>query len=151
MIGSSPRESSRDGIGRKVLATAVLSGIGLGLTGVAFAQTPETAGIWPAFAAKTSSAVILGAALLLSRGSAGAASGRGLGLSLAAGAVDVIATVLFLIALQRGLLVLVSVIASLYPASTVLLARMALRETIGRVQAAGLGIAAAAVALIAAS
>jgi len=150
MIGSSPAGSSR-GIGRSVLPTAALGGIGLGLTGVAFAQTGPAAGLWPAFAAKCASAVILAAAVLLSRGPAGSHAGRGLGLSLAAGAVDVIATALFLIALQRGSLVLVSVIASLYPASTVLLARVALRETIGRLQGAGLVAAAAAVALIAAS
>ncbi len=55
----------------------------------------------------------------------------------------------FLVATQQGLLSIVSVISSLYPASTVLLAALLLREKILPWQAAGLSLAALAVTLVA--
>lgn len=55
----------------------------------------------------------------------------------------------FLFATQEGLLSVVSVISSLYPASTVLLAALLLREAILRAQAVGLALAAVAVTLVA--
>jgi drug/metabolite transporter (DMT)-like permease len=56
----------------------------------------------------------------------------------------------FLYATHHGLLSIVSVIASLYPASTVLLASVVLREKIHRWQGVGLVFAVVAVALVAA-
>lgn len=55
----------------------------------------------------------------------------------------------FLFASQQGLLSVVAVISSLYPASTVLLAAVVLRERILRWQAVGLVFAVAAVTLVA--
>lgn len=55
----------------------------------------------------------------------------------------------FLFATQQGLLSVVSVISALYPASTVLLAAVVLRERILRWQAVGLVFAAVAVTLVA--
>lgn len=54
-----------------------------------------------------------------------------------------------LYAYQGGLLSLVSVIASLYPAATVLLAMLMLGERVGRLQQAGMVLALGAVGLIA--
>ena len=59
------------------------------------------------------------------------------------------ATVLFQLATQSGLLTIASVLSSLYPAFTVLLAVLVLREHIHRGQAVGLGLAGAAVTLVA--
>lgn len=56
----------------------------------------------------------------------------------------------FLYATHHGLLSVVSVISSLYPAGTVLLAAVLLRERIHRVQGIGLALAMLAVALVAA-
>ena len=65
------------------------------------------------------------------------------------GPLGVTAQGAFLFATQQGLLSVVSVISSLYPASTVLLAAVLLRERILRWQALGLALAAAAVTLVA--
>ena len=70
---------------------------------------------------------------------------------LLAGVLDMAANVLYLLAVQRGLLSLVAVIVSLYPASTLLLARQILGERLTAVQVTGVGLALGAVALIAAS
>ena len=67
----------------------------------------------------------------------------------ACGIFDMGANAFLVLAFGSGLLVLVSVIGSLYPASTLVLARVVLRERVTRVQAVGLAIAALAVVLIA--
>jgi drug/metabolite transporter (DMT)-like permease len=67
-----------------------------------------------------------------------------------AGVGDMAANALFLLATQQGeQLAIVGVLASLYPASTVLLAQVLLRERLAGTQVAGLVAAIAAVTLIA--
>lgn len=66
-----------------------------------------------------------------------------------AGVLDVTANVLYLEATRFGLLTLAAVLTSLYPASTVVLARSFLAERLERTQWAGLALAAAGIALIA--
>jgi drug/metabolite transporter (DMT)-like permease len=70
-------------------------------------------------------------------------------LGVVTGSLAGAATVCFQIAVQQGLLTVASVLASLYPAVTVVLAAIVLRERIHRAQAVGLTLAAAAVGLIA--
>jgi len=65
--------------------------------------------------------------------------------------VDTIANVSMLLALQASMLSLTSVLISLYPASTVGLAMLVLKERVTRLQAAGMALALTSVALIAAS
>lgn len=69
---------------------------------------------------------------------------------IAIGALDMMANVLFALASTRGLVSVVSVLASLYPVTTVLLARMLLGERIARQQQLGVIAALAGVVLISA-
>ena len=62
---------------------------------------------------------------------------------------DALANVFFVLALQQGLLTLVAVITSLYPAGTVLLARLVLHERLNRVRLVGLGLAATGAVMVA--
>jgi uncharacterized membrane protein len=66
------------------------------------------------------------------------------------GALAAGAAILFLFATQAGLLTVASVLSSLYPAFTVLLAAVLLRERVHASQGIGLGLAVAAVAMVAA-
>jgi len=68
----------------------------------------------------------------------------------AAGVLDTLANVLFAVAATTGQLAVVAVLGSLYPAVTVVLAWIFLRERIGRVQVAGILLALAGVLVIAA-
>ncbi len=63
-----------------------------------------------------------------------------------AGVFDMGANVLYLIAVRGGMLAIVAVVASLYPASTVALGVGVDKERIGRWQ--GIGLAASAAALV---
>jgi drug/metabolite transporter (DMT)-like permease len=70
-------------------------------------------------------------------------------LAAVAGALGAAANASFLLATRSGLLGVVSVIASLYPAITVVLARGVLREPITRIQLGGLTLAVVGITLIA--
>jgi drug/metabolite transporter (DMT)-like permease len=70
------------------------------------------------------------------------------GLAVAGGAVDMLANTLYMLAAQIGPLSPVVTLASLYPASTVLLARAVLGERLNAWQTAGVAVALVAVVLI---
>jgi drug/metabolite transporter (DMT)-like permease len=67
---------------------------------------------------------------------------------LAVGVLDVGADILFAFATTIGLLSIVSILASLYPVITILLARVLLNERMARLQQAGIVLAFAGVVLI---
>ena len=86
-------------------------------------------------------------------GSAGRASPRSgslrwLGLALLCGVLDMTANALYLVAARTGPLSMVVTLASLYPASTVLLARVVLGERLNARQVVGVVCALAAIVLI---
>jgi drug/metabolite transporter (DMT)-like permease len=137
------------GANRADVVHGLLAGLGFGVQFSALGQIPEHAGLTPlaisqavSVMAIVASAVVLGAPWL--------PRDRFSWLGAVAGLLAGIATVCFQLAVQKGLLTIAGVVASLYPAVTVLLASIVLRERIGRVQGIGLALGATAVALIAA-
>jgi drug/metabolite transporter (DMT)-like permease len=66
-----------------------------------------------------------------------------------AGFFDMGANLLYLLATRSGLLSLVAVLTSMYPATTVVLARFVLKEKIERIQLSGLTLAMLAIVMIA--
>ena len=76
--------------------------------------------------------------------------GRRIGHLAAIGVLDTTANALFAIASTLGNLGVASVLSSLYPVTTVLLARLVLAERLGAVQTTGVALALAGVALLAA-
>jgi drug/metabolite transporter (DMT)-like permease len=103
--------------------------------------------LWALLVARTvSCALALGAAA--SQRAVGLPS-RLLLLAVVAGVLDVTANAALVLALGRGYISLVSVLASLYPIVTVSLAFALLGERLGRVQLAGAVLALSGVALIA--
>jgi drug/metabolite transporter (DMT)-like permease len=136
-------------IARSTLAAAVGAGLAFGLVFVLLSHTSEESGFWPLLSGRASSTTLLLIALaslrqpLLPRAAP-------LMVVVLAGVFDVAANGLFLLASREGLLSLVSVLSSLYPATTVVLARLLLRERLRRLQLGGLALALVGVALIAA-
>lgn len=125
----------------------LLAGLGFGVLFIGLGRGGEGAGLWPVAAAAIGSFVVLAIAALIG-GATRLPSPRVAAGSAAIGGLGATATVLFFLATHRGLLALVSVITSLYPAVTVLLARLTLGERFGKLQTVGMGMAAVAVVLI---
>jgi drug/metabolite transporter (DMT)-like permease len=110
-------------------------------------QLPHDSGLWPLVVSRgTATALVLAAALVAGQFRI---PERALALSVTAGLLDAVCNTAFLLALRTGLLAVVSVLTSLYPAATVLMARLVLGERTGRVQRVGLALAAVSVTLIA--
>lgn len=131
----------------RVAWLTLAAGVAFGVYFVTLDRIPAGTGLWPLVASRVgASAVVLVAALVARRRPASGGPAR---LAAVAAVLDVIGNVAFLYALQAGLLSLVSVIGALYPAWTVLLARLVLGERTSRTQLAGLCLAALAIGMIA--
>lgn len=124
----------------------VVAGVMFGVFFILISQatSPE---VWLVAIARIASILVLVVIVVVGRMSVRPAPGIGW-MIVAAGLGDVIANLFFLIAERRGLLSLVAVISALYPATTILLARIVLKERMTTLQKVGLGLAAAGVALM---
>lgn len=132
---------------RKVAWLTAGAGLGFGLNFVLLAQAPHEARLWPlVFGRVMATAIVVAAAAWTHN--LRPPQGVPLKLALTAAVFDVTANVTQLLALQSSMLSLASVLMSLYPAFTVLLAIIVLRERVTRWQALGMALALAAVAMI---
>ena len=126
---------------------ALLSGVSVGIFFLSLARTSSAAGLWPLVAARIASIVLFGLIALFARQTlkmnASAATTATTG-----GALDMLANALYMTAARVGPLSIVVTLASLYPASTVLLARFVLHERLSLMQIGGIVCALAAVLLI---
>ncbi|MCO6007223.1 DMT family transporter [Actinoallomurus purpureus] len=106
--------------------------------------------LWPLAASKASGlAVVLVVAVVTRRGPLPLLKDRGtLGVALLAGGLDMLGNALYVFAARAGTLSVAGVLSSLYPASTVLLARLVYGERLRPVQRVGLVIAVAGVSLV---
>ena len=131
------------------VAPALASGVVFGVFFVLLDRTGEDSGLSPLVAARVVSVLLVGT-LALASGRSLRVPRLALPVVLLAGVGDMAANALFLVATQvGGSLAITGVLASLYPASTVVLAQVVLRERLAGAQRAGLAVAAAAVVLIA--
>ena len=134
--------------GTQALLIAIGSGIAIGIFFLALARTSHAAGLWPLLAARVASALLI-AAMALVTGIKSLRMPRSvLPMAIACGVIDMGANGLYLIATRGGALSIIVTLASLYPASTVLLARIVLHERLGRLQVAGVVACLIAIALI---
>jgi uncharacterized membrane protein len=133
-------------LGRGV-QVALASGVAVGLFFAALAQTTAGAVLWPLAISRSVSVTIFLAIAILGGRPAGVPRAA-LAPALGCGALDMVANACYLAAARQGQLGLVATLASLYPASTVLLARIALGERLGRWQQAGVAGAVIGIVLI---
>jgi drug/metabolite transporter (DMT)-like permease len=129
------------------LPEGLLAGLGFGAFFVLFARTGDASSYWPLLSLRVASVVML-ATIALATGSFAGPGRRALRVLVAAGILDVAANLLYLLGTRRGLLSVVAVLASLYPAVTVLLARTVLKERLHRLQLLGLAAAGLGIVLI---
>jgi drug/metabolite transporter (DMT)-like permease len=130
------------------LGLAILAGVMFGLFLVAGKQAGHSGVFWPLVAARTASTLLMLVIVAFSP-----SDGRSLRPALVpilmSGVLDSGANALFIAATQHGRLDVATVLSSLYPASTVILARVMLKERISKMQTAGIFAALVAVAMIA--
>lgn len=154
LVSSTAEELPQGGTARSRASLAegvvdgILAGLGFGLQFAAVGQVPEEAGLWPlAFAQAVSLPVVVVLATAL--GAAWLPRRRYTWWALAAGPLGASALVAFLLATQGGFLTVAGILASLYPASTVVMAALILHEKVHRAQGIGLGLCAVAIAFLA--
>jgi len=126
----------------------VLAGLGFGVLFAALGQIPERAGLWPL---ATAQAMSVPAVILLAAGlrATWRPRGRTVWWALLAGPLGAAATGAFLLASQSGFLTIAGVLASLYPATTIILAALLLHERLHRAQGVGLALCGLAIVLVA--
>ncbi|MGH2594523.1 MAG: EamA family transporter [Actinomycetota bacterium] len=147
LVGIQPEERGRGRQLKGVFALSAAAGVAIGIAVACFAQTSPDSGVWPFGAAKLVAALILGSIALISKTEEPVAQ-RNRWLVPAVGIGDAGATMLMLLALQRGSLVLVSVLGGLFPVVTVVLARAVLSQRLTRTQLLGLAVAVLAVVMM---
>jgi drug/metabolite transporter (DMT)-like permease len=123
--------------GRTAVLLALLAAVGFGCFFAGMDRAEESGdAAWILLAARTPEVLVLLAACAVRR--PGLPSAPAAFAAIAAiGFFDLLASLLFVLATGRGLLSVVGVLAALYPAVTVLLARAVLHERLTRVQDAG--------------
>jgi drug/metabolite transporter (DMT)-like permease len=127
---------------RSGILEGALAGVAFGVFFIALAQTRADAGLYPLLAARVTSVVVLAAGGLVFGGPAQVRVTRpALPLVLACGTLDMSANILYVIAAHSGMLAIVAVLTSLYPAATVGLAAIVLRERLNRLQWTGVVLA----------
>jgi uncharacterized membrane protein len=137
--------------GGRALGMAVAAGALIGVFLIMLNQTPADSGLVPLVANRTVNAAIMWTIIgvLALRGSTRGLTRRGVLLALGSGLLDASANVLILLGLRAGDLTTMSVLVALYPAGTIVLAALVLRERIAPVQWVGLVLAVTAAALLA--
>ncbi|AEF34827.1 MULTISPECIES: EamA family transporter [Mycolicibacter] len=138
---------SRQRLTRGAIWLTIASGVALGLNFVFLDRTPPEAGLWPLLFARGAATVLVIVVAAASR-QLRLPTGTPLRLALVIALLDTAANVTMLFALQLSLLSLASVLISLYPAATVVLAVAVLRERVRPRQVAGMVLAAVAVGMI---
>jgi drug/metabolite transporter (DMT)-like permease len=131
----------------KEVLLAVVAGLGFGGTFVLLGDTHSASGLWPVLVSKlTVSVLVTGVAV--ARGEA-PRLGRHLRVIAVGAALDAFANATYLLATRTSLVSVVAVVSSLYPAGTLLLARVVLGERTARVQRIGLALSLGGVLLLA--
>jgi drug/metabolite transporter (DMT)-like permease len=130
------------------VAAGLVAGLCFALLLVGLNRAGSSSGLWPVASAQVAELVLAVAAAAVTRNMRLPGGWPGWQ-SAIAGATGAAGAILYFYATHDGFLAVIAVLTSLYPASTIVLARTVLGERLTRLRLAGLGLAAVCVALIA--
>jgi drug/metabolite transporter (DMT)-like permease len=147
LVGQEPRRGGRRPVNWDGLRIALASGVLIGLFLVVLARAAPASGLWPLIPARVTS-IALFAAIALATGRSVRMPAPVLKIAAGGGALDMLANALYLVAVQRGPLSLIATLVSLYPASTIVLARIFLGERLSASQLGGIACAVVATVLL---
>jgi drug/metabolite transporter (DMT)-like permease len=126
---------------------AVLAGAGFGAFFVLI-RVGDDGTVWPLVASKVVGVLMVAVAAAALRTGPPLRDRVTVGVALLAGSLDVLGNALYVLAARAGMLSIAGVLSSLYPASTVLLARLVYGERLRPIQRVGLLVAVAGVGLV---
>ena len=144
---STSTERSESVLWRGGVVHGLMAGFGFGGFFILISRSSDASGMWPLVSARIATVVTLALILLVSGSVSTPAKSQWPLISLA-GIADVAANLFFIVSVRGSLLILSSVIVSLYPVSTLILARVVLGERTSPVQRKGLLLGAVAVVAI---
>jgi len=130
------------------VVAGLVSGAAFGLFFIGFNRAGSGTDLWPLVAAELGGVVTV-VCIAAVTGELGLPSAGTRWYSVLSGITAAVATLTYFLATHRGLLAVIAVISSLYPAGTIVLARVLLAERLTRIRMLGLCLAAASVVLIA--
>jgi drug/metabolite transporter (DMT)-like permease len=132
----------------RALGYGAAAGAGFGLFFIFLKNAGQSGVLWPVAISRSAGTVVAFGIALATRTRLSWGRGGITGIALLSGAIDAAANVCYVLATRAGLFGLAVVITSLYPGTTVLLARVLLGERMRWLQRAGLLLAAAGVVLV---
>lgn len=146
--GQAPAGIERPGTGGKALLLGTLSGIGFGCQLVLLKMAASGGVLWSLTWTRIAGvgALVLALAIMRTRAHIKAF----LPIGAFAGALDTVGNLFYVLAARAGRLDIAAMVSSLFPAVTILLAAILLRERPSRRQMAGIGLALAAVMMLSA-
>lgn len=156
LISREPSDGAKAKVTKAALFTAMAAGLGVALfmIGLSQAQSGTRAladGAWPALIARATCTALTGVAIALAAGTQGTfrtMPGWALAGATIAGVFDAVATLALMSSMRFGSLASAATLTSLYPAVTIMLAMLVLRERLTLAQRCGLvlaGVAAIAI------
>lgn len=122
-----------------------VAGLGFGLLFIGLNRAGNQDGLWPVAAGETTALLLIGLAIWVTRPARPTTVVKIGWLVIATGALGILGTITYFYATQHGMLTIAAVVTSLYPAFTVLLAFLVLREQPNRTQLVGLALCAVAI------
>jgi drug/metabolite transporter (DMT)-like permease len=149
LMVSQVHEDAPHPVTMEVLLLSFGAGVFISVFLVALERAPSDSGLWPLVVVRIVTSVLLVAAALGTR-VVSRPTRDVVVLATVSTLLDVAATAMFMLATREGLLTVVAVITALYPAATVLMARVVLKEHLQLVQRLGLLLAAISVGTLAA-
>lgn len=126
--------------------TGVAAGVFFGLFFILISRPAEPSGMWPLVAARGTS--IIGVFLFLLLSGRSLAVRSRIPVVIAAGVLDMAANIFVVLGYRSGLVAIVVMITSIYPALTVLLGWIVFGQTVGPIRRAGIAVAIAGVILM---
>jgi drug/metabolite transporter (DMT)-like permease len=135
------------GAGRSGIELGIIAGLCIGLFNVTISRIDESIVFGPVSIVRIVAIVLVAAVILVAR-RPGHVPARLLPAVAVIGVLDMTGVAAFLFAEETGPLAVASILSSLYPVTTVLLAAIVLRERVTRHHAVGIAAAAVAILLI---
>jgi drug/metabolite transporter (DMT)-like permease len=132
----------------KGVSYGLAAGAGFALYFIGLNRAGSGSGLWPVVVGEVVSVPVL-AIVAAATGQLRLPPPGARAAAIATGGMGVVGAMTFFVASHKGLLAVTAVVTSLYPAGTIVLARLLLGEKLNRIRLAGLCLAGASVALIA--